>query len=80
MQVDPRASMPGFLESHVSKRRDGGEPVGLGWAQMRATRLNHVAPLSRAAVVQVSRPAPPAPGSLEAASTAGLETGATICG
>jgi hypothetical protein len=39
---------------------------------------NFVAPLSRAAVVQVSRPAPIASGGLEAASTAVLETGATI--
>src|ERR1035437_5793794 len=36
-----------------------------------------VAPLSRAAVVQVSRPALIASGSLEAPSTAGQETGAT---
>jgi hypothetical protein len=36
MQVDPRASMPGFLESHVSKRRDGGEPVGLGSAALQS--------------------------------------------
>ena len=36
-----------------------------------------VAPLSIAAVVQVSRPAPIASGGLETASIAGLETGVT---
>jgi outer membrane protein TolC len=45
-----------------------------------SVNCDFVAPLSRAAVVQVSRPAPIASGGLEAASTAGLETGATICG